>query len=473
MRPILSAVLAAATNFAAAQSPSGVSYYDSDIDPSFAAANVLPGWRRLYEGSGDERGVAIARTADGGFVVVARLPGGAVGARIGLFRLDRDGNAVTSGFGSGGHVYKDAWLANVADMTIDAQGRIIVIGPTPGTDNANDFGVVRFKADGSDDTSFGGDGGVGIPVVAGGARWDSYPTSVLAEPDGRIVVAGNAYQDGSPTRFAVMRVNAGGTLDAGFGDFSGITLSSYGNGNATAAKILPLPGGHYLVVGTSGVSDIDTDFGARILRPGGGVWAGATGAATFFVDVPSGDGTLYDNARDAALTNPTTAVIAGTASGRFAAIRIRANGTAGQYTSLAKDTSFTGRNFSGDCTYCYVSTYTTQSEAAAVGVRSDGRIVIAGQHLGADNRTYGLVSRLRPDGYPDSGWVSGIVDDTSKTAPTSSGGESFLTGFADFLFADGRMVAIGSAVDSATTETDYDAVITRFRADLIFADAFE
>lgn len=107
------------------------------------------------------------------------------------------------------------------------------------------------------------------------------------------------------------------------------------------------------------------------------------------------------------------------------------------------------------------------------GFGTGGHAVVAGQRLDTDNRTYGLVSRLRPNGYPDSGWVSGILDDTSKTAPPPSGGESFLTGFADLLFAHGRMVAVGSSVDSATTDSDCDAVVTRFRADLVLANAFE
>src|SRR5690606_37697214 len=82
------------------------------------------------ESAANEYGVAIAKTADGGFVVAARLEGGAAGARIGLFRLDRVGNHVTN-FGNNGKVFKDAWLSWVSDMAIDAQGRIVVLGSSP------------------------------------------------------------------------------------------------------------------------------------------------------------------------------------------------------------------------------------------------------------------------------------------------------------------------------------------------------
>ena len=477
MRALLPAILACSGTCTSAQAPNGVDWWDSDIDPTFAANQVVPGWRRLYESAANEYGVAIAKTADGGFVVAARLEGGAAGARIGLFRLDRDGNHVTN-FGNNGKVFKDAWLSWVSDMAIDAQGRIVVLGSTPASEGGTDIGVVRFNPDGSDDTSFGGDGGVAIPFVIDSSRWSCDPKSLLIEADGRIVVTGTAIRPGDPVRFGVTRLRVDGTLDTSFGDYAGFTLSSFGAGSSQPIKILPLAGGHYLVVGSAAVSANDYDFGARILRPGGGTWAGLTGAGTFHIDVPvPGGGGSYDFAADAALRDPTSVVIAGPAGdgsgfGRFAAIRILASGTGGQLTSLHVDPSFTGRPLDANCSRCYVSGYSAQTNALAVGVRSDGRIVIAGAYS-SSNHTYGLVSRLRPDGYPDTGWVSGIVDDTSMAAPTSTGEDSYSTYFSDFVFDGGRMVATGSSVDSTSAPTDSDAIITRFRSDLIFADDFD
>src|SRR5690606_29844750 len=158
---------------------------DTAIDPAFADG----GWNRMYEtggGTQDEKGVAFARTADGGYVVAAEIPGGGAnggnGKRIGLFRLDRDGRYVNS-FGAGGKRIKDAWLTSVTDMTIDAQGRIIVVGATPGQDGLSDFGVVRFNPDGSDDTTFAGDGGTAFSFEQGvPPGYNEAPTSVIADP---------------------------------------------------------------------------------------------------------------------------------------------------------------------------------------------------------------------------------------------------------------------------------------------------
>lgn len=122
-------------------------------------------------------------------MAVAELPGGGAngnaGKRIGLFRLG-------SGFGNAGRVCKDAWLTGVSAMTVDAQGRIIVVGTTPGPGGLSDFGVARFNADGSDDASLAGDGGTAFGFDdAGVVDSDDSPTSVLAEADGKIVVAGS------------------------------------------------------------------------------------------------------------------------------------------------------------------------------------------------------------------------------------------------------------------------------------------
>jgi len=80
------------------------------VDTSFGSA----GWQRLFEPGGDDQYdtlAGLARTMDGGYVVAIDLPGGAapggLGSRIGLVRLDRNGQRVT-GFGVNGMVLKDA-----------------------------------------------------------------------------------------------------------------------------------------------------------------------------------------------------------------------------------------------------------------------------------------------------------------------------------------------------------------------------
>lgn len=447
------------------------------IDPTFAPSEHPPGWKRLFKpggGTQDEKAVAFAHTADGGYVVCLSEPGGAQGAQIGLIRLSANGSLVTS-FGSGGFRLKDAWLSSVTDMTLDTQGRIIVVGATPGQGGLKDFGVVRFKADGSDDTSFGGDGGVAFGFDTS-VNIDDQPTSVLAEADGRIVVAGNVLPTGGSARFGVVRLNVDGSVDSSFGDIDdghggrrGAVDTFVEGKPAYASKIVHIADGYFVIAGTSVFSGTDTDFAARILTPSGSPWAGFVGSSTFPIDEPGSGGSPYDGVDAMAVVDPTTLVLAGTASGKFAVERIVAGtNQIGQYVSLNLDPNFIGSQILNR-PFRFVGAY-LDSQARAVGVRSDGRIVIVGRYASGNNQ-YGMVTRLNPDGTADLDYA------TSGTsvflAPTSTGADSFYTEFNGVLFDAGRPVVLGSSVDNTSSLNDFDGVIMRIRADLIFANGFQ
>lgn len=452
---------------------------DYDADASFGSA----GWKRLFEpGAGfvDDNGVAFARTADGGYVVVAALVNGGAnggnGKRIGLFRLDRDGNPVTTGFGNAGKVFKDAWLTSVTAMTIDAQGRIIVVGSTPGPGGLSDFGVVRFNPDGSDDTNFAGDGGTAFGFDAAVNSEDA-PTSVLAEADGKIVVAGNVQFTGTTSRFGVVRLNVDGSVDSTFGtidDGHGGRRGAdgvFGTDHAAyASQIVHIDDGYFVLTGTSVLSGTNTDFAARILTPDGSPWAGFAGSIEVAVDEPGPGGTLYDTVTATAVASPTSIVLAGTTSGKAAALRLVAskNGV-DQYTNLAIDTNFAGSTNSVFM-HRFVGAYANDHVQAA-GVRSDGRIVLAGRWSDPGGAQYGMTTRLERDGSADESY--GTDGASVIVAPTSSSAISYFSEFKGVLFDQNRMVLMGSASDNATSASDLDVVITRRQSDLIFFDGFE
>ena len=480
---------------------------DSTIDPTFG----VDGWKRLYQpggGTQDERGVGFARTADGGYVVVVEVPGaaanGGTGKRIGLFRLDRNG--VNIGFGALGDVYKDAWLTSVTGMTIDAQGRIVVVGATPGQGGLSDFGVVRFNADGTDDAGFASDGGTSFSFEAGSTGYDESPTSVITDPDGRIVVAGNLNFGGSDQRVGIVRFDTDGSVDSTFGDisdglggFRGTDATFIAGTAAYAGRILRVVDGYYLITGTSVFSSTDTDFAARILTPSGAPWAGFVGSGTFAIDEPGNGGSLYDTLNDAVLVDPTTVLLFGTASGKFAAARIKISagtnidarpdapggifGT--QYTDLALDPTFIGSAIPGR-PYRYVGN-TPQSDGRSAAVRSDGRILLVGgtsslaisgssivdgveQPAGNSWARIGLVTRLDADGSPDTGFGLGGTYAYAAPGGTAS---SYYTTFEQVRFDGFRPVMLGSAVDNSAAVSDSDAVITRLQSDVIFSNGYD
>src|SRR3954469_6788134 len=70
------------------------------------------------------------------------------------------------------------------------------------------------------DTTFGGTGKVTTDVTAGG----DFAAGVAIQADGKIVVVGGARWDRNP-RFALLRYNADGTLDTTFGGDGKVTTN--------------------------------------------------------------------------------------------------------------------------------------------------------------------------------------------------------------------------------------------------------
>lgn len=459
---------------------------DFEVDPGFAAAQSPSGWRRLYFSSAvaDERGVAFARTADGGYVVCLSVPGGDGGAQVGLVRLDANGATVASGFGSDGKVLRDTYFSSVDDMAIDAQGRIVVIGSAPGG-GAGDFGVFRFLADGSDDGNFGNGGRVRFGFDVSGTIYDDVPISVLVQADSKIVVAGNTQNMAAQTPFEIgmVRFNVDGSVDSGFGDLAdgaggrrGTRTSFVAGNNAGVAKILRVADDQLLVAGTSTYSATDTDFAARLLTGAGNAMTDEGGAAaatiTLPFDIAADDGTLFDRVRDAALADPSTIVLAGTASGTAAAACIVVHAPVGiSPPALGEDTSFLGNGVSSYA-YRFVAASPYHLEASGVVVDAGRRTLLAGLYEDSTLHS-GLVMRVTADGREDWGLV-GPFNWRSYSAPTSIGHASGYTYFSRILLDGVQPVLLGSSVDSAQmSSSDFDAVVTRLIVDTIFRNDFE
>jgi uncharacterized delta-60 repeat protein len=496
-RLILATALAAfATTASAGVMPS----IDAGVDLAFGSN----GWRRLFEIGGNtqnERAVGFARSADGGWIVVAEVDGGAAdggnGKRIGLFRLDHDGNFVTSGFGTAGRRIKDAWLTSVTAMTVDASGRIIVVGGTPGLGGVDDFGVVRFNPDGSDDTSFAGDGGTSFSFEIGSTAFTETPRSVLAEADGGIVIAGDLGIDSSDHRVGVVRLHADGSLDTTFGNlggsggFHGTDMRFRDGESAYASRILAVAGGYYVVAGTTVFSATDTDFAARILTPSGAPWADFAGSARFAIDEPGPGDSLYDTLNDAIPVDPLTIVLVGSASGKCAATRIKVGNNSLSpdgsifFDNLAWDGTFIGSEIAGRPNRFVGALPDSDCQSAAL--RADGRILLVGGTASSglvqpvaieggampDGTTTGraaLLTRLAANGSLDASF--GYLGSFAYFAPGGSG-TSFHTTFEHVAYDGPKAIVIGSAVDNSTAINDFDAIIVRLASDVIFADGFD
>ena len=173
MRPqhvLFGLILAAVASVVSAGSAE--SAYYSELDGSFNPG--LPGRATLLFDQPDTQltdiGVnAFSNPVDGSItsvvlVDIANADTHLVG--IGLARHLYNGALDTSFQGTGKRV-KDAFLTSVVDACKDPSGRIVVAGMTPGANGssgAKDLALVRFNADGSDDDTFAGDGGVAFSI---------------------------------------------------------------------------------------------------------------------------------------------------------------------------------------------------------------------------------------------------------------------------------------------------------------------
>jgi len=163
-----------------------------------------------------------------------------------LVRYNTDGSLDTS-FGTGGIVITDFgdsdWLWSTA---IQVDGKIVIGGYTESLD-VDRFVLARYSIDGTLDQAFG-NGGIVTTEVDSGA---SYGYSVAIQPDGKILLAGEAFR-ANQYDFALVRYNSNGSLDNGFGT-NGKVLVDIGFQDKTGSMVVQ-PDGKIVVAGRD-VSD--------------------------------------------------------------------------------------------------------------------------------------------------------------------------------------------------------------------------
>jgi uncharacterized delta-60 repeat protein len=161
-------------------------------------------------------GVAIQQD---GRIIVAGVAGDCVSTcntRFALARYKVDGS-LDATFGGDGKVTTDLTRRPdpAYDVAIQADGRIVVagdagefVGSNPGT-----FALARYHPNGTLDTTFSGDGKRRTDMTP----FDDGPSRVAVQTDGKIVLAGVSGYGGPNPEFALLRYRADGRLDASFG----------------------------------------------------------------------------------------------------------------------------------------------------------------------------------------------------------------------------------------------------------------
>ncbi|PYK35323.1 MAG: hypothetical protein DME58_01610 [Verrucomicrobia bacterium] len=156
-------------------------------------------------------------------------------------------------------------------VAVQTDGKLVVVGTTyRDNDFSNeDFAVARYNPDGTLDKTFGVGGKVqtdfpGLAAVA---------SSVVVQPDGKIVVAGGAFPLFTFLGdFKVVRYNSNGALDTSFGD-SGIVTTTFPEGSY-AFDVALQADGKIIAAGTVFVDfnpgeSSNTDFALARYNPDG------------------------------------------------------------------------------------------------------------------------------------------------------------------------------------------------------------
>jgi len=346
---------------------------------------------------------------------------------------------VDAGFGTGGalSVFGDGPNDLLVDLALDGSGRILAVGGgsvvTTTTNRKNGkttvstqlgAGLVRITASGSLDAGFGTGGKVFTQVPG---AWNTWPVALTVQPDGRILVAGNATfattRKGKTTlgrALYLARYLADGRLDTSFGTDGIVVHDRTSEDDVACPRALALQSDGRIVVGSSSgaVPDTTGDWIVTRYLPNGAVDTGF----------------LIDSAGDRLLG------LAVDANDRIVAVGMRFLTTATsdllarRYdASGAPDLSFG----SGGATTLDLG----ELEALAWGLRvaSDGAIVACGivQPDSDTGDTYGVLVRLDPDGeldaaFGDGGVVGPIQISATNTEP-----------MAVDVAADGKLIVAG------------------------------
>jgi uncharacterized delta-60 repeat protein len=413
-----------------------------------AVAGTLVLGAALGLGAGAASAAGTAGTLDGTFG-----HGGIVSTNLGL---DANGNQIQG---------------NPFAAALQSNGDIVVAVGTSGPD----AGLVRYLPDGARDTSFGNGGFAALPDTG----VSSFPPRLTVQSDDKIVWAGEATAaNGTGSSFGVVRFNANGTVDAGFGS-GGVATTTFPVFSASvqgAQAVLIQPDGKILVGGEnitgnpSGTTrapetfgalgrfnangSIDTSFGT-----GGQVQVGDSDFTALGLDangdiftVPSHLEFSPAGHQDATVT--PAAITSASQGGTSAFLSSGAFVTASTVTIIRRtDLDVQVQRFNADGTsasastafdYASTSGLATRDSGAAVAVQANGQAVTAGSHAESTQTTqtsvFGL-ARVNPDGSLDVGFGTGGVFTTRI-----QGNDSALV---LLIQPDGKILAIGESQNAA------------------------
>ncbi len=300
-------------------------------------------------------------------------------------------------FGTGGVVTTTVTTGSAAAaVALQADGKVVVAGQSAQSGSPGGTGGDLTVARYDPNGALDATFGNGGIVVTP-ILGRSAATGLAVQPDGKIVVVGSASADATNWTFVAVRYESDGTLDAGFGTGGIVTTSILDT--AQAHGVVLQPDGKIVVAGFAGTTTLASFALARYATDG-------TLDGTFGIGgiVVASSGVAYA----VALQADGKIVAAGTtktANGADFAIA-RYDGATG-----ALDPSF---GSGGVATTTFGGT--TAATASGLAVQPDGKLVVAGYAVNPSESA--ILARYQTDGSLDAGFGTAGIVGVAGTATT-------------------------------------------------------
>ena len=188
---------------------------------------------------------------------------GTNGGDIAMARL-RPNGTLDGSFGTRGVVTADfnGWPDEASGLTVLPNGRIVIAGTAcrePGpSDEDCDVALLRYRANGTVDNGFGKGGRVTADL---GAAFGERAVGLVRVSDGRLLVAAQTYAQGG-LDLALVRFKASGVIDRSFGR-SGVVTADVAGATDEAGGVVLQPDGRAIVVGVAGLTTTFSFVSAR------------------------------------------------------------------------------------------------------------------------------------------------------------------------------------------------------------------